>query len=294
MSLEILNSKGLSFIVDKNNTVHNNTTQNSTVTFFEYKEGYIHYKTNILQPGWWCISPHKKVDRILITNSQNEYYIIENNIKGLKDPKLLDCYQSFDFESPIFLITGHAGGGTSIIVKFLRYLKVHFGDDCGKITTRKPHESVSIRSWWDRLEEGHSIKEYQDSFKKILGHYNYKPQHLNMLKFISHEANRRVAIMGDIFPNLKVVSIVKPPSSKPGLTTESNDLSSKDPKDVLLTQLPIVEGTSIFHLEWNRFFMDYQYCNKLLKFLKVNKHFKTTTEFNSFLEMIGFDNSYLN
>ena len=294
MSLEILNSKGLSFIVDKNNKVHNNTTQNYTVTFFEYKEGFIHYKTNVLQPGWWCVSPHKMVDRVLITNSQNEYYIIKNNTKETKEPELLDCYQTFDFENPMSLITGHAGGGTSIIVKFLRYLGVHFGDDCGGINRRKPHESVSIRSWWDRLEEGHSIQEYQSSFKKILGHYNYKPQQLNMLKFISHESNRRVAIMGDIFPNLKVVSIIKPSSSKLGETTESKDLAARDPKDVLITQLPIVEGTSIFHLEWNKFFIDYQYCNKLLKFLKVNKHFKTTTEFNSFLEIVGFDNSYLN
>jgi len=283
-------------MIDSNIKIENNKIWWKTpghVSFEEYDINYAHYSALNNTGNGWSFCGNEKIDRVYIGTNTNEFKIYSWDPLNSKNTKLLDTYQDFDFNSPFILFTGHAGGGTSIVVKFLRYLGVHFGDDCGNINIRKPMESSSFRVWWNLLYYPHSIEDLRKSFKSILGSYNYKKNKINAVKVVAEEPSNRALIVGNVIPNLKVVGIVKSASNKTSTTSEGKKFNLKSPESVLLTQLVQVEGNSVFHLNWDKFFTDYQYCNKFLDYIGVEKNFLNQEELNKFNEKIGFDPGYL-
>lgn len=264
-------------------------------SFENLQENFAYYsvKKPEVNGNGWSYCGNENINRVYIGTTKNEFKIYKWDPINPENTKLLDTHQDFDFNSPFILFTGHAGGGTSIIVKFLRYLGVHFGDDCGNITIRKPMESSSFRVWWNLLSTPHSIKDLRKSFKSILGSYNYKKDKINAVKVVTEEPTNQALIAGNVIPNLKVVGIVKSPSNKKPTTSEGKKFNIKSPESVLLTQLVQVEGNSMFHLNWDKFFTDYQYCNKFLDYIGVEKNFLNQEELNKFNKKIGFDPSYL-
>ena len=264
-------------------------------SFEIYHENYAHWSSHNLMGNGWSYCNHPNIDRLYVGTEDNKFQIYKIDQNDSSKSSLLNEYQDFDFNNPFILITGHSGSGTTIIVKFLRHLGAHFGDECGDIKIRKPMESSSIRCWWNMLHNPHPIPDLQESFKSILKSYNYKKHKINMVKLVDDNLGERSLVMGNVIPNLKVISVIKPP--KPDINNETNEgkkFNNKDPHTVLLSQLPKLEGNSIFHLDWNRFFTDYQYCNKLLKFSGVDKTFNTQLELETFKKDIGFQPQHLN
>lgn len=264
------------------------------VSWMEVETNYSLY-TSDLKPGFFSVCTNPRANRVYVGSNDNTFHIFDIDTTNKDNWKFtkLDFHQDFNFNNPFIFITGHSGGGTSIIVKFLKKLGIHFGEDSGDLSIRKPHEAAGIRNWWDVLTNNFSVEELRESFKTVLGTFDYQPNKLNAFKLIFEEPDDRGIILGEVFPNLKVVSIIKPPSKKPPTTHEGTLYRNKDPKNILITQLIKLEGTPVFHLDWYKFFLDYEYANKLLNFIGYYKPFTSQEEFNNILKEIDFNLEYL-
>lgn len=243
----------------------------------------------------WCYSSREEVDTVYCGMDNNKFFIWEYDSKDYKNTRLLDTYQKFNFEEdPFILLFGHTGSGTSILVKFLRHLGVHFGDDCGNINIRKPMESSSLRCWWWFVESNHSIEEKRQSFQSILGSYNYKKGKVNAVKLLNDKPTNQVLEFGNIIPTTKIISVIKKPGGNINKTIEGTTFNKKSQYDVDKITYPNLEGNQVFHLDWNKFFTSYEYCNKLLEYINLDFRFENTKEFRTFtIDEVGFNPKYL-
>ena len=244
----------------------------------------------------WIYNELEEVDTIYCGSNRNEFQIWNFDLENYKNTQVIDSYQKFDFNDPFILLYGHTGSGTSILVKFLRHIGIHFGDDCGNIDIRKPMESSSLRVWWWFVESDHTIEEKQKSFQSILGSYNYKKNKINSFKLLNDKPTNQVLKFCNIIPNTKVISVIKKPSKKTTLNTtkEGASFNMKNELDVNKIQYPTLEGNPIFHLDWNKFFTEYEYCNKLLKYIGSDFRFEDQESFRTFtLSKVGFNPKYL-
>ena len=202
----------------------------------------------------------------------------------------INHYQDFDYKKPINIFCGHEGGGTSIVIKLLRYLGLHFGDDCGLITNRKAHESISIASIITRINDELPTYVGRHLFNQIWSVYGYKENLINCFKR-PDMLNKTIKI-GEIFPNSKIVSIMRTPNgfySK----EEGRKFHEKTEVELLKYQRPLVEGTPVFNLDFYKFFTDYTYVNKLLRFLGSDNFLNNEKEFSELKELINFDDRVL-
>tara|TARA_Y100000389_G_C17409092_1_gene489790 strand:+ start:198 stop:1070 length:873 start_codon:yes stop_codon:yes gene_type:complete len=243
----------------------------------------------------WIYTDDKEIDTVYCGINDNTFYIWKYDAINYKNTRLLNTFQKFNFqEDPFILFTGHTGSGTSIVVKFLRHLGVHFGDDCGNIQIRKPMESSSLRCWWWFIESNHTINEKRQSFQSILGSYNYKSNKINAVKLLNDKPTNQVLKFGNIIPKTKIVSIIKKPKPTENTTIEGTTFNKKSRMDINKIQYPTVEGNPIFHLDWNRFFTEYEYCNKLLSYINLDFKFDNAEEFRIFtIDKVGFKPEYL-
>lgn len=279
--------------------------------FYFYKNGHFSFENKDTNYAWasywtdiefnkindsgWCYSNKKEVDRVYCGMDNNMFSIWEYDSSNYKNTHILDTYQKFDFKKdPFILLHGHTGSGTSILVKFLRHLGVHFGDDCGNINIRKPMESSSLRCWWWFVESDHTIEEKRESFQHILGSYNYQKGKVNAVKLLNDKPTNQVLKFGNIIPTTKIISVIKKPRKINNETIEGSTFNNKSQIDINAIQYPNVEGNSIFHLDWNKFFTNYKYCNKLLSYIDLDFRFDNAKEFRTFtLDEVGFDQKYL-
>lgn len=209
---------------------------------------------------------------------------------GKYEIKKIDPLDSFDFDQEIFLITGNAGGGTSIVTKFLRYLGAHSGDDSSKFEIRKPHEPTGFKMWVYSLDPSFPVPYHKKNLLKIFKTYGYKKGEVNIAKI--PESGDFITLIGEVFPNLKILSIVRSQNNF-SFTQEGERFNSMEKWEVQKNQFPMIEGFPIFHVDFNRFFIDYKYVNRILKFLKIDCYISNEDQFNLIKHHIKFNEKVL-
>ena len=228
-------------------------------------------------------------DRIHITDKETFYdiYITVNDEYLFRiDPV------EHDINSPIVLITGHSGGGTSIVNKSLKSLGLHIGDDAGSWDNRKAFESIAFRTYLFHIFPNIQDSEIlQETLNSAFASYVYKPEEINIIKLADLENNQIALKMSQDFPNIKFISIIKQKSSETK-STEGVQFNNQGEYDIYKQQHPTIEGSSIFHLDWKKYFTDYKYVNKVLKYIDSDIVLNEDT-FNLMLKEISFDNSRL-
>ena len=209
---------------------------------------------------------------IIIFDNRYELYKIETE-------------DNFNFEKNIFLINGFAGGGTSIVTKFFKYLGINAGDDSGPLTSRKPHEAYGIKLWVKSITKDLPIIHHKQNFLKVSKTYGFQDRNVNVIKI--PESHQIINNLSEIFPNLKVLSVIKNPTSY-FVTSEGERFHNQSELDIYKIQHPSVEGVPIFHVDFIKFFTDFQYVNKVLKYLGWDDLIQTQEQFEFIKKQIDF------
>lgn len=211
------------------------------------------------------------------------YRIEDNKLVKIEPSKKVSLY------SPFICLTGHQGSGTSIVLKSLIYFGCHAGDDRGDFTNRKAHESVVLRMWHNYVRSKNYDKEIiEESFYNAMGAYNYQEGRVNIFKDLHMEDSQQLV---NFLPNTKFISVIKH-KPKTNNTPEGRNFSEADELEILKTQNPQLEGQPIFHLDWNRYFTNVDYCQKLLNYVGLSIDLDES-KFNEMLKTINFDTSKL-
>lgn len=216
------------------------------------------------------------------------YNIVEVN--GIPSVSVLHSDTVFNYNNPITMFLGCEGGGTSIVVKLLRYLGIHFGDDCGEKTIRKPHESISMVVPLKMIDENTPTFLCRELFNRVWSVYGYDENKINCTK-LPHISDKLIKL-GEVFPNIKFVSVIKKQTDFVS-TEEGKKFLNLSESDVLKSQRPLIEGSPIFNLNFDKFFTDFNYVNKLLRFLGSTNFLSSEKDLNLLKKEIGFDNKVL-
>jgi hypothetical protein len=228
------------------------------------------------------ILPQNNV-RIHIIGSKLNIYDYNNGALVKKERKTLPAGE---FDIPIICLTGHSGGGTSIVAKYFKALGFHLGDDSGNLTTRKTHESLAFRNFVNQILTQDNPQIYE-SLANTLFAYNYQTHNYNFFKVPDLESNNYMGNgigLSRLFPNIKFISVVKNNQSAGG-TLQSINFNQKDIQEVRKQQYPQVEAP-IFHLDYKLFFDDFNYVNKVLDFIGANNINKEKHDY--ILKLINF------
>lgn len=228
------------------------------------------------------------VDRIHLTYNNTDLRII-NVINGkLEELNGINP----DFSLPFICITGHHGGGTSVVAKSLKHLGINIGADSGGFEQRKTFESVAMRTFIDRILINKKSK-IRTSFGKALESYKYDKDNINAFKITDLEDKKGSSNgigLSKIFKDIKFVSVVKK-SKGTGKTPEGKLFNHTQDIDIYRNQHPKVQAP-IFHLDWNRYFTDYNYVNELLEFIGSDISINAG-DFEEMLDAIKFEKGLL-
>jgi len=241
--------------------------------------------TGVSQLEFECNLEYKNkwsIDTILVCKN-NSIHIYTFDVQNNRFNKLTPL--PYKFQNPFVFITGHSGGGTSIVAKSFKYLGINLGKDSGEFSNRKNHESCSFRFWLQNIFSKGRV----DDFGTVISSYNYLTGTINAIKIT--DISTVSARLSNLFPNSKFISIVKP-KSKTTFSKEGERFNSHDELDIYKEQHPPIEGNPIFHLDWVRYFTDYNYVNQVLEFIDYPNKI-TQEEFNTMLDVVGFDSSKL-
>lgn len=227
-------------------------------------------------------------DRVHITDKKTffDIYVIK------EDKELIKLSPSnHDINSPLIILTGHSGGGTSIISKSLCYLGAHIGDDYGNFSNRKAFESISFRTYLLHVFSSCEPQYFNKCLNSTFGSYNYKDNLPNIIKITDLE-NKNISLkLSQVFPNIKFLSVIKTKSNQTH-SPEGQRFNETQNFDIYKQQHPTVEGCPMFHLDWNEYFTNYMYTNKVLKYVGLDIVLDKLS-FNQMLKAIEFDNSRL-
>lgn len=293
--------KKLNHIIDvnlKDNSiiVYNTNSEKLKVEFVNLDTYFCHYQ-NTIECNLYSklfLNDLKNI-RIYIREENKfnlDFHIYEIQIKNMDYTIVkFDSEYSFDFNKPLSIVIGSSGGGTSIVTKFLKYMGVHFGDDSGFFESRKPHESYGLKLWLYGLKEDYPIIHHKDNFLKVVSSYNYKNNKINAFK--APDSHNNINILGEIFPNLKIISVIKKQNNFYN-TKEGKIFNELDIIEKYDRQNPYLEGYPIFHLDFDKFFTEYEYVNKVLKFIGVDSMVHNNKQLDSIKFNINFDNRVLN
>lgn len=281
-------------IVNGKVTVISKVKNKIEVNFFDYDTAFrLRTRDTFNSINCWVSLKVKETNFIYVVVDEFKYFFY-----SIKDNKLIDLYNrvEFDFNSPLIFFTGHMGGGTSVVVKLLRHLGIHFGDDCGDIKIRKTHESISMTSMIDYICNNDTTPSFnvREIVNEVISIYNYKPNKINCFKrpFIDKEID--LTLLGEVFPNIKFVSVIRDNKNGKLITTkQGNDFVNADEISLCVSQRPIVEGNPIFHLNFKKFFTDYNYVNKLLRYIGSDNFLYSDNDLNILKDKIGFDERVL-
>lgn len=190
---------------------------------------------------------------------------------------------------PYTILTGHSGGGTSIVAKSFRYFGAHLGDDAGKFENRKIHESHVFRSWSHRIinHEPLSLK----GFDIVCSVFNPKPDKINVFKCPNLQKYGASNRLSKLLPNAKFVSVIKE-KSKQTKSWEGREFNNKQQIEIYQEQHPRVEGSPMFHLDFNEYFTNFEYANKVLHFIGLDINLTQET-FDDMLKAIKFETNRL-
>jgi hypothetical protein len=257
------------------------------VAFINVATTYGIYVNTNLKMGHFALIENTSIEHIKIfidcDNKENYIYDFYNSTKSLIK---VEKNNNFNFNNPITLITGHRGGGTSVVVKMLKYFnnyELHFGDDSGSMDIRKNHESASLLNWVHSFNNNNTIHIEKEKLLNVINSYNYKLNKINIFKVPNIASNSLK--LANIFPNIKFISVVRIPNniyqSKEGKGFNTNPEYYKQ-------QFFKVEGQPLFHLDFIKFFTDYKYFNKVVEFLGCSKRIDQT-EFEKIKKDIKFE-----
>jgi len=202
----------------------------------------------------------------------------------------LEKDNSFDFDGEFVLINGFAGGGTSIITKFFKSMGINAGNDSGPLILRKTHEAYGVKLWIGGLDSNLPINHHKQNFLKISKTYGFQSENVNIIKV--PESHLIIDQLLQIFPNLKILSVIKKPTSY-SVTTEGERFNQQSELEIYKVQYPHVEGGSIFHIDFVKFFTDFHYTNKVLKYLGWNEPIKNQGQFDFIKKQIDFNSQVL-
>jgi hypothetical protein len=194
-----------------------------------------------------------------------------------------------DHTLPYIILTGHSGGGTSIVAKSFRYLGAHLGDDVGDFENRKIHESHIFRSWAHRIINQEPLS--LNGFDMVCSVFNPKPDKINVFKCPNLQKTGASIRLSNLLPNVKFVSVIKEKSNHT-YSVEGIAFNQKHEIEIYQEQHPRVEGSPMFHLDFNKYFTDYQYANKVLSYIGLNVVLTQET-FNDMLKAIKFETNRL-
>ena len=223
-----------------------------SVSFIDNPKNWGIYKQELSKNQFCCCVLNDEKNINVYINEDGDlycYYIVINGNEYTLEK--IDEEENFNFNNTITLVTGHSGGGTSIVVKLLKFLGVHFGEDSGLIHIRKPHEAIGFKLWINTIKENSSNVLLRNKFKQISKTYSYKKDLVNAFKMPN--IPEKIIKISEIFPNLKIISVIKKPSlvqtTKEGITFQN-----KTEEDIKKMQYFNVEGNPIFHIDFYKFF----------------------------------------
>jgi len=261
------------------------------VRFIDNPKNWGIYKQELGENQFCCCILNDEKDINIYINEDGDLYCYHIIING--DEYTLEKINEeeyFNFNNPITLVTGHSGGGTSIVVKLLKVLGVHFGEDSGLISIRKPHESIGFKIWIETIEEENSNVLLRKKFKQISKTYSYKKDLVNAFKMPN--IPEKIIKISEVFPNLKIMSVIKKPSLIQ-TTKEGIAFQNKTEDEIKKMQYFNIEGNPIFHIDFYKFFTDYQYVNKVLKFLEFDILLTSQNDLEYLKKEINFDEKVL-
>ena len=261
------------------------------VSFIDNPRNWGIYKQELGKNQFCCCILNNEKDINVYLNEDGDlhcYHILINGGEYTIEKICGDDY--FDFRKPLTMVTGHSGGGTSIVVKMLKYLGIHFGDDSGEFEVRKPHEAMGFKMWMECIESHNSVTLLRKNFKQIAKTYSYKEGKVNAFKIPN--ISDKIIKVSEVFPNLKIISVVKKPSSIQ-TTNEGIEFKSKSDEERKKMQYFNVEGNPIFNIDFHKFFTDYQYVNKVLKFLDYELQLISQDDLEFLKKEINFNKKVL-
>lgn len=285
---------------NKNSNIGIENLTNKDIRYYviDLEENYNVYASNeYINPNSWSLTfprSNRKKNKckyvnIYIQCSDNNY-VYFCDLDDIHSIKKINMTIDFNYSLPFCFITGSPGGGTSVVVKLLRHLGVHFGDDCGNISIRKPHESISFKFALFSSVENLNKDNLKHNFNQLLNVYNYRQNKVNCVKLPI--LNKYTIEISDLFTNSKFLSVVREKNNYFS-TTEGREFNNTSNIDLMSMQRPLLEGSPIFHLNFDRFFTDYLYVNKVLKFLSVDKKLESNDELDILKNTIDFDSKVL-
>ena len=280
--------------VDNDRILHitNRTPKDIGWEMFMVEGNYGSQMPPVKPNGWYKLNLDKSRpiirDSKIVTFLNYKVKLYSYRIENVKLIKI-EPNKEISLDSPFICITGHQGSGTSIVLKSLRYFGCHAGDDCGDFSNRKAHESVVLRMWNNYVRCGGYSKEViEESFYNAMGTYNYQKDKINVFKDLHMGDSRQLV---NFIPNTKFISVIKH-QHKNVHSPEGRKFSKADEFEIFKTQNPQLEGQPIFHLDWNRYFTDVNYCQKLLTYVGLDIELDEDG-FDKMLKAINFDTNKL-
>lgn len=271
--------------------VVNNSKSWLKVIYNDYFKNYTEY-VSTLESNMYSASPYCGDEMRVYINESNDnlycYKVLKE--KGVITLHRVGVVEDYNFNNKITLVTGHSGGGTSIVVKALKCRGIYFGDDSGDVSRRKNHEAQGISMWLKSFDFKKYISQEKLKFLQIADTYKYNKGKINAFKVTDISDN--IIKLNDIFTNLKVISIIRE-QNKFYSTIEGEAFNSKPKERVIQNQIFRVEGVPLFHLDFKKFFTDYKYFNKVLTFLECKNLLEDNGELGLLKKEIKFDGKVL-
>jgi len=262
--------------------VHNHSVNVLKLEFKHIESTYSERSIEIGPRRFFSISLSREVDLYI----SSDYKKVDIYRVGGDEFFLLDYTRDFSYEDPFVFLTGHSGGGTSVVAKVLRYRGVYGGIDSGNIENRKHHESACFNTFLNASTVNKSVEITKEIGDKILGSYKYKKGVPNLVKYPN--LGMVSLLTEEIFPNSKFISVIREQNNYFG-TNEGRNFNTSDPLSILNIQKFDLEGSPIFHLKFKKFFTDYVYFNKVLKYVGSDNFIESGEEFEQLKQDIKFE-----
>jgi len=276
--------------------IHNYTEGDILVELINIPLNYVPASNFIVKKGWYFkakvghkdLTDRYHINYIHVVDCNNNLHCYSFN-DGVIEKQQVEY--NFNFNSPLICISGHSGGGTSIVAKSLRYFGVYLGNDSGLFANRKAHESVAMRRVLMRLF--HEIDD-EDILKDLvyqgMAGYKYKDDKINAFKLTNiSKVSKKI---NHIFPNIKFLSIHRKQNLKNWSTPEGRGFQESSIENVNKEIFLPLEGAPLFIVEWKKYFSDYRYTQKVLNYVGLDIEL-TPGKFKKMLDDIQFDSKKL-
>lgn len=303
--IEVINEEGrtISYEVGEDYiNITNNYEDNIRIEFIIKNLNYGRYVTNLSIDMYTQIDLNQdtwKNQDLIITISTRKYcyvYLFDGKEKKMIRPNKSSLTFS-SVKNPI-IVTGHTGGGTSILFKFLVSRGLYRGIDNGNFNRRKPLESPIFRVILNSINDHNTLESVlnntdmlTNSVRANISDYfdifwGNEPYDLTW-GFKKPSLGISSIIISNVFPDAKVVSVSKGQDG-PHTTKEGSDFARAHITDVIYQQRPLLEGNRVFHVTYEKFFEDYHYANKLLRYCEL-KEIPNQNDFEKTLDLINYE-----